>query len=181
MSQRTYRVTGYATAARFALERTAPGDRVFFDGWWDGNFTYQLRHLDPTRSRHVVRGDRLLYDFVCIPDTGFQSFADSDRRMVELLLEADPRLIVIENPQFYRVIPVAQQLRELIAKNPDVFVPLQHVPVESSLTHLPAFRLEVFRFESDEARRWLEQHPPAELTTHSIPTKLVTGPAGETP
>jgi hypothetical protein len=181
MNQRTYRVTGYATAARFALERTAPGHRVFFDGWWDGNFTYQLRHLDPTRSRHVVRGDRLLYDFVCIPDTGFQTFADSDRRMVELLLEADPRLIVIENPQFYRVIPVAQQLRELIAENPHVFVPLQHVPVESSLTHLPAFRLEVFRFESDEARGWLQRQPAVESATHSIPTNLVTDPAGETP
>ena len=152
MNQPHYRVTGYAAAAQLAISETAAGDAVFFDGWWDGNFTYHLRHLDATRSRSVIRGDRLLYDFVCIPDTDFQSHAVSEVQILETLMKANPAIVVIENPQFFRQVEIAQRLRNLVAAEPRVFEPLRVIPVESSLTHLPTFQLEVYRFNRNAAR-----------------------------
>ena len=109
-------------------QHTLAGDRVFFDGWWDGNFTYHMRHLDPTRSRTVLRGDQLLYDFICVPATDFQKYVENDRDIVTKLLEADPKFVVLEDPQFYQTIAVAQQLRDLVKAQPGDLRTDRHVP-----------------------------------------------------
>ena len=153
----TYRVQGYSTAAEYVIEHTLAGDRVFFDGWWDGNFTYHMRHLDPTRSRTVLRGDQLLYDFVCVPSTDFQQYVENDRDIVAKLLDAQPEFIVLEDPQFFQTIPVAQQLRDLIKAQPEIFKLIEHVPVKSSIAHLPEFHLDVLQFNEDAAREWLQR------------------------
>jgi hypothetical protein len=157
MNLPTYRIEGYRTAAEYVLHHTAAGDRVFFDGWWDGNFTYHMRHLDPTRSRTVLRGDRLLYDFVCVPATDFQRYVENDRDIVAKLLEADPKFIVLENPQFYQTIPVAQQLRDLLKAQPEIFELQEVIAVKSSIVHLPRFHLDVLQFNSKAAKEWLER------------------------
>ena len=151
-----YRVTGYRQAAEFVLQHTTNGDRVFFDGWWDGNFTYHMRHLDPGRSRHVIRGDRLLYDFVCVPSTDFQAFANSDREMLQLLTDANPKYVVLEYPQFFEHIEVAEQLRTLVHSHPEQFVPVQQIDVDSSLKHLPEFQLQIFQFDRPSAVKLLQ-------------------------
>lgn len=152
----TYRVEGYSAAAEYVLEQTLAGDRVFFDGWWDGNFTYHMRHLDPTRSRTVLRGDQLLYDFICVPSTDFQKYVENDRDIVAKLLEAKPEFVVLEDPQFFQAIPVAQQLRDLVKAQPEIFELIRQVPVKSSIAHLPEFHLDVMRFNKNAAREWLE-------------------------
>ena len=150
-----YRVRGYETVADYVLTNTTSGDRVLFDGWWDGNFIYQMRHLDATRSRTVIRGDRLLYDFLCVPSTDFRSFANNDREMMVKLHEANPEFIVLENPQFFETILTAQKLRDLVHAHPQVFERVAEIPVESSLKFLRAFSLEVFRFHPTEAKNWM--------------------------
>lgn len=152
VSQPHYRVTGYSAAAQTVIAGTAPGASVFFDGWWDGNFTYHLRHLDASRSRSVIRGDQLLYEFVCVPDTDFHAHAATEVQILEALVKVKPDIVVIESPQFFREVEVAQRLRNLIAAEPAIFVPVKTIPVESSLTHLPKFQLEVYRFETSAAR-----------------------------
>lgn len=152
-----YRVEGYRAAAEYVLLHTAEGDRVLFDGWWDGNFTYHIRHLDSSRSRHVVRGDRLLYEFVCVPETDFQLHAETDRDILRLLLDVDPKLVIIENPQFYQTIDAAQQLRELIHAQPALFVPQTSIPVQSTLQYLKKFQLEVYRFNAVAVRQLLSE------------------------
>lgn len=150
-----FRVVGYQQAADYVLQNTSEGDRVFFDGWWDGNFTYYMRHLDDSRSRHVIRGDRLLYDFVCIPDTDFQAFAESEREMLQLLIDADPEFVVIEYPQFYERIETAEQLRELIHARPELFIPTKEIDVTSTLDYFPQFSLQIFRFDQVRAKSCL--------------------------
>lgn len=157
MTLPTYRVEGYGSAAAQILEETAPGDRVFFDGWWDGNFTYHMRHLDPSRSRSVIRGDRLLYDFVCVPSTDFQKHVENDREIVAKIIEANPRFVVLENPQFFQTIEVAQELRDLVKNHPDIFEPVNQIPVKSSIAHLPEFHIDILRFNAEAAGHWLQQ------------------------
>ncbi len=159
-----FRVVGYQQAADYVLQNTREGDTVFFDGWWDGNFTYYMRHLDSSRSRHVIRGDRLLYDFICVPDTDFQTFANSDHEMLQLLIDADPEFVVIEYPQFFERIETAEQLRELIHAEPDVFIPSHEIHVESTLDYFPTFSLRIFRFDADRARKHLTAEPASEST-----------------
>ena len=156
MSLPTYRVEGYGSAAAQILEQTSPGDSVFFDGWWDGNFTYHMRHLDPSRSRSVIRGDKLLYDFVCVPSTDFQKHVENDREIVAKFIEANPKFVVLENPQFFQTIEVAQELRDLVKNHPDIFEPVNQIPVKSSIAHLPEFHIDVLRFNVQAADQWLK-------------------------
>jgi len=157
MSLPTYRVEGYSSAAAQVLDKTSPGDSVFFDGWWDGNFTYHMRHLDPSRSRSVIRGDKLLYDFVCVPSTDFQKHVENDREIVSKFIEANPKFVVLENPQFFQTIEVAQELRDLVKNHPDIFEPVNQIPVKSSIAHLPEFHIDVLRFNAQAASHWLQQ------------------------
>ena len=159
MSLPTYRVEGYGSAAAQILEQTSPGDSVFFDGWWDGNFTYHMRHLDPSRSRSVIRGDKLLYDFVCVPTTDFQKHVKNDREIVAKFIEANPKFVVLENPQFFQTIEFAQELRDLVKNHPDIFEPVNQIPVQSSIAHLPEFHIDVLRFNAQAADQWLQQTP----------------------
>lgn len=159
MSLPTYRVEGYSSAAAQILEQTSPGDSVFFDGWWDGNFTYHMRHLDSSRSRSVIRGDKLLYDFVCVPTTDFQKHVENDREIVAKFIEANPKFVVLENPQFFQTIEIAQELRDLVKNHPDIFEPVNQIPVQSSIAHLPEFHIDVLRFNAQAAGQWLQQTP----------------------
>lgn len=155
LQQPSCRVEGYRDAAEYVLQHTSSNDRVFFDGWWDGNFTYYMRHLDPSRSRHVVRGDKLLYDFVCVPATDFRQYVESSRDILQALLTAAPRYVIVENPQFYQTIAVAQQLRDLIHEHPELFIPVHAVRVSSTLEHFVQFELEIFEFDSEAVNRFL--------------------------
>ena len=159
LSLPAYRVEGYRAAAEYVLGHTSPGDRVFFDGWWDGNFTYHMRHLDPTRSRSVIRGDRLLYEFVCVPATDFQLHAENDRDMLKMILDARPTLVVLENPQFFQTFEAAQKLRDLIQAHPEIFEPVDQIPVQSSITQFPKFQLDTHRFNAEAAEAWLKELP----------------------
>ena len=153
----TYRVEGYSAAAETVLKSSKPGDTIFFDGWWDGNFTYHIRHLDPSRSRSVLRGDKLLYDFLCVPSTDFQQYVENDREIVEKFIEANPQFVVLENPQFFETIAVAEQLRELVKAHPEIFEPIDQVPVSSSIAHQKPFQIDIHRFNPDAAKQFLSE------------------------
>lgn len=156
----TYRVEGYSAAAETVLKSSTPGDKIFFDGWWDGNFTYHIRHLDPSRSRSVLRGDKLLYDFLCVPSTDFQQYVENDREIVEKFIEANPQFVVLENPQFFETIAVAEQLRELVKAHPEIFELIDQVPVSSSIAHQKPFQIDIHKFNPDAAKRWLREEVP---------------------
>ncbi len=172
-----HRVTGYRQAAEFVLQRTPPDARVFFDGWWDGNFTYHVRSLDESRSRHVVRGDRLLYDFTCVPDTDFRQFVETNEEILTTLTEAKLAYVVLEQPQFFYKVEIAERLRDVVAEHPEVFELVESIPVQCSNEDFPPFRLEIYRVVNGVGRpqsgvRDLETDAgsgPAHVATHPTP------------
>ena len=122
-------IRGYEDAARFVLEHSSESNFCLFDGWWDGNFTYQLRHLDRNRRLSVLRGDKLFYGFICVPDTDYTEYATTDREMLDLIDRQSPEYIVVEEPQIMTHIPAAERLRTLLREHPDQFVLAKTIPV----------------------------------------------------
>jgi hypothetical protein len=108
----------------------------------------------------VLRGDKLLYDFLCVPSTDFQQYVENDREIVEKFIEANPQFVVLENPQFFETIAVAEQLRELVKAHPEIFEPIDQVPVSSSIAHQEPFQIDIHRFNPDAAKRWLREEVP---------------------
>lgn len=139
-----YHVTGYEQAAALALQQTEPGDRIFTDGWWDGNLTYHLRHLDKSRSRHVVRADKVLYDFTNVPTVDFQQFVESDLEMLQAIADVNPACIVFEDPQPFGEIEISRRMRALIRSMPQEFPPLDVVVVQSTVPQARDVKLFVF-------------------------------------
>ncbi len=166
-----YRVTGYERAAEVALSHTSEGDSVFVDGWWDGNFTYHLRHLDTSRSRHVVRADRVLYDFTNVPTVDFQTFVESDDEMLNAIAKAAPACIVFEDPQPFGQIPISEQMRSLIKSLPEQFPPLEVIPVSSTVPGARPFSLRVFAVDLPKLNSHLEHGDDKSHTQTSGLTK----------
>lgn len=122
-------IRGYEDAARFVLEHSSESNFCLFDGWWDGNFTYQLRHLDPNRRLSVLRGDKLFYGFICVPDTDYTEYAATDREMLDVIDRQSPEYIVVEEPQIMTHIPAAERLRTLLREHPEQFALAKTIPV----------------------------------------------------
>ncbi len=122
-------IRGYEEAAAYVLEHSGKSKFCLFDGWWDGNFTYQLRHLDQNRRLSVLRGDKLFYGFICVPDTDYTEYAKSDREMLDVIDRQSPKYIVVEEPQIMTHIPAAERLRTLLRKHPEQFALAKTIPV----------------------------------------------------
>ena len=147
-----HRVTGYADAAAVTLKHSNTGDRIFIDGWWDGNLTYHLRHLDPSRSRHIVRADRVLYHFVNVPTVDFQQYVETDLEILQAIEDSQATCIVFEDPQPFGEIPISQRLHALIKSLPDQFPLLEAVPVSLTFPGARPFDLKVFSVNAERLR-----------------------------
>ena len=151
-----FRVVGYATAANAALQHSHTGDSIFIDGWWDGNITYHLRHLDPGRSRHIIRADQLLYEFTNVPTVDFQQHMETDAEILDAILNTNASCIVFEDPQPFGEIPISRRIHELIKSLPDQFPPLETVPVSVAFPGARQFNLKVFSMNSAQLRAHLD-------------------------
>lgn len=169
-----YRVSGYADAAQVALQHTQRGQSVFVDGWWDGNLTYHLRHLDSTRSRRIIRADRLLYEFTNVPTVDFEQFVHTDGQILEVIAEAAPACIVFEDPQPFGQIEISDRMRSLIKSMPEQFPPLKVVPVHSTFPSARPFVLRVFAVDLPRLKTCIQQR---QLVQDTRTTKIDTAPA----
>ncbi len=151
-----YRVVGYATAANAALQHSHVGDSIFIDGWWDGNITYHLRHLDPGRSRHIIRADQLLYEFTNVPTVDFQQHVETDAEILNAILNTNASCIVFEDPQPFGEIPISKRIHELIKSLSEQFPPLETVPVSVAFPGARQFKLKVFSMNAAQLRAHLD-------------------------
>ena len=135
---------GYAAAARYVVEHS-DSPAVLFDGWLDGNFTYHIRRNDPVRSRFVLRGDKLLYTFLCVPETDYQELARTETQVLETIAKYDPEYIVVEEPLAMRAIPGSDRLRKVLADHPERFALERTVPVTGTAGVFRDYELKIYR------------------------------------
>lgn len=139
-------VRGYREAARYVISNTQQSPVSLFDGWLDGNFTYQIRRLDPGRRHAVVRADKVLYSFHLAPHVNPRQFATDEAEVLAILRNHDPEFIVVEEPQLdlHRT-TTSDLLRAVLRSNSDEFVREIVIPVESNLAAFSGVNLEVYR------------------------------------
>ena len=81
---RVLSVGGYRELASF-MARVAPDEPIFYDGFYDGNFTFYIRAGDPQFRRRVVVGHKLLYTYALFTDWRQQDFAHSPEQVIDIL------------------------------------------------------------------------------------------------
>ena len=142
-------VSGYRHTADVVLQRTKAGDVVLVDAWWDGNFTYHVRHLDADRSRRIVRGDQIFYDFLSVPNIDFQAFVETDLDILKAIRDSNATCVVFEDPQPFGHIPLSQKFRQLVARQPRVFPPVEDVSVSLKFPQARPFELRILDVNAD--------------------------------
>lgn len=137
-------LSGYQAAARWVLGQSPEPSRFLFDGWLDGNFTFHVRHLDPERRHTVLRGDKLFYGFLCVPETDFAEYASNEQEMLDILHEFDPAFIVVETPLSLDI-PTAERLRDVLREHPEKFELANEIPVTGRCGKLGGYSLKIYR------------------------------------
>lgn len=138
------RMHGYDEAARYVVTHSS-SPAVMFDGWLDGNFTYHVRRHDPGRERFVLRGDKLLYRYLCVPETDYEEFARTESQVLDTIAKYDPEFVVVEEPLAMRAIPGSDRLRRVLADRPDRFRLERSIPVTGSEGVFRDYELKIYR------------------------------------
>jgi hypothetical protein len=109
---------GYRDVARF-LEQVAPDETLFYDGAYDGVFTFHVQANDPAYRRRVVLGNKLLYAWAMVPGWRMQEYATTPEEVVKALrTRGGCRWLAVEmGPAAEQVAP-ARLLREAV-KGPE--------------------------------------------------------------
>ena len=121
-SYRVMSVSGYKEVATF-LAQVAPDEPVFFDGFYDGIFTFYMRAGDPGFRRRVVLGSKLLYTSAVFPGWQQQEFVNSPQEVIDVLRQRGGcRWIAVEmGAETEGFIPM-QHLREAVKTSAFEFV-----------------------------------------------------------
>jgi 4-amino-4-deoxy-L-arabinose transferase-like glycosyltransferase len=130
--ERTPYLRGYARAAQYVVTQTRASAFTMFDGYYDGNFIYQLRRHDGARRLWVLRADKLMYASVVNVGQQYTEFTGSEEDMAALLASYDPELVVVESTPAGGWTPAARRLRRLLADHPDRYRLEQRFPVETT-------------------------------------------------
>ena len=109
---------GYREVARF-LEQVAPDEALFYDGVYDGVFTFHVQANDPDYRRRVVLGNKLLYAWAMVPGWRMQEYATTPGEVVEALrTRGGCRWLAVEVGPAAEQIAPARLLREAV-KGPE--------------------------------------------------------------
>ena len=137
------RVQGIREVVSF-IERIAPNEPVFYDGYFNSVFTFYLQAGDPEYRRRVVLGSKLLYASAMNPMHDYQSFVDSPEDIVQTLqTRGGCRWLVIEASREARRVPAAALLRETVQGSR--FELVRSFPASG----LGLERIDVYRFKPD--------------------------------
>jgi 4-amino-4-deoxy-L-arabinose transferase-like glycosyltransferase len=110
-----FRVEGFQEVVAF-LESVAPHERVFYDGNFDGIFSFYVRARDKDYGRGVVLGSKLLYASSLFPRLNLIERISSPAEVVEVLRkEGGCRWVAIERWGVSDRVPAARLLRQASA------------------------------------------------------------------
>jgi len=89
-------VSGFRDVASY-LKQVAPNEPVFYDGYYNGVFTFHVRAQDPDYRRQVILGNKLLYTYSLDPSARLSEFVSSADEVLEILrTQGGCRWLVIE-------------------------------------------------------------------------------------
>jgi hypothetical protein len=126
------------------LEQAAPDQRVFYEGKFDGVFSFYTRAHDRKYTRSVTLGSKLLYATAMDPSLGMVEVATSPHDVVEAFrVRCGCRWLAVESERGGKEVAGVQYLREALA-GPE-FDLVRSFPVEAPQP-APA-RVDVYRFK----------------------------------
>lgn len=164
--------TGYDEAAAYVL---AHGDSptVFFDGRNNGYFTYFMRALDPQRSMHVLRGEKLLSSSSISTRNRLQVHVRSKDDILKVLDGYGVEYVVVESENRFGPAPHTW-LRELLKT--DLFKLEKTVDVNSNHGSLYLQKLLVYKYLDRKvpSADYLELRVPVVGTTIRVPFRQGT-------
>ena len=136
-------VHGYQQAANYILHQSG-AQKVFFDGYLNGNFIYQMRRLDPLRQSAIVRGDKVLYHAVSgSKQNGYIEYATSRESILQTLASNTSRFIVVESRSYDEGLAVADKLREILLDT-SRFHRVAVFPVDTNVKRLKGLTIEIY-------------------------------------
>jgi hypothetical protein len=138
-------VRGYQDAAAYVVAGSADDRFCLFDSFLNGDFIYQVRRADPERRLWVLRGDKILYSTLVMPELGYVEHARGDDEILTLLFAYDPKFIVVEDRPISTDVPAAERLRRLLRTRTDRFRLERTVPLETNLGSYRGVNLRVYR------------------------------------
>src|SRR5205807_8341028 len=114
-------VRGYENAARYVVANNQSSPFCLIDTYLEGNLVYYIRLHDPDRRLWVLRGDKLFYGVLSEPHAEYKEYARDKDDILALIYKYDPELIVVEQPQVWFHLPMAESLREVLREHPERF------------------------------------------------------------
>lgn len=137
------RIEGMKEVAAY-VEKMAPAEAVFYDGYYHNVFTFYIQAGDPEYKRRVVLGAKLLYASAIDSMWRYRSFVNTPEDVVRLLRTSGGcRWLVIEESRQSREIPAAGLLRDAVQGPEFEFV--RSFPMSG-----PGLdRIDIYRFKLD--------------------------------
>lgn len=146
---RVLSVSGYRELAAY-MARVAPDEPVFYDGFYDANFTFYIRAGDPQLRRRVVVGHKLLYTYAMFTGWRQQDFARSPDEAIDILRRrGGARWLAIEIGKETDKVAPMRYLREAVKT--DAFELVRSFPIAAHQTErVDVYRLKLPITEVDE-------------------------------
>jgi dolichyl-phosphate-mannose-protein mannosyltransferase len=108
------RATGFKEVAAYFTEMS-PDEPVFYDGRYDGIFSFYMRVNDPGFKRGVVLGHKLLYASAIFPEWRLKEFVSSPEDVVQRIQsECGCRWLAIEQSPGMDKVAADRYLREAV-------------------------------------------------------------------
>ena len=117
-------------------------------GEYSASFVFHLRKNDPSRQVWALRGDKLLYSMFSDPSVQYQQKANNEAEVMQLLHDADPEMILIEDPpSTFHVVPGSILLWQTLKAHPELYKQEHAVTVDSNYERFtdPGTRLVIYR------------------------------------
>ncbi len=109
------RVSGFQEVVAF-FEKEAPGERIFYDGNYNGNFSFYMLSKDRHFKRGVVLGHKLLYASTITPTFNLVERVSSPNEVIEVLRkEGGCKWVAIERWGVSDQVAAARLLRQASA------------------------------------------------------------------
>lgn len=141
-------VRGFDDAVKWMLEHRTTDRPLMFDGEYSASFVFHLRKNDTSRKVWALRGDKLLYSMFSDPSVQYQQKANNEAEVMQLLHDADPEMILIEDPpSTFHVVPGSILLWQTLKAHPELYKQEHAVTVDSNYDRFtnPGTRLVIYR------------------------------------